>query len=348
MHVFIAGAGPVGLSAAIALTARGHRVTIADRAMGVTSESRAVAVNHNSLGLLAPSGVAQAILETGETVRTVRIMKEDALLARLKVPGQDRRWPTMVALPQSETERLMETAFERIGGRVMWGHSLVTVSQTQAGVTATIRADDTGAETVIEADLALGAEGTHSVTREALGLRFEGRQLPTTWSLADITCDWPFAEQACAVISDEGTINFLITLGNGRFRAIGNHPDVLAVVESMMRIEEVHWSNPFTVQLRVASAMGKGRIAIAGDAAHSHSPVGGQGMNLGIADAYAFADAVDAGDLAPYMAERPGAARRVVARTDRAYRLLSSTSKGARIARDTLLRSAGFVTRLLV
>ncbi|WP_108659353.1 FAD-dependent oxidoreductase [Acuticoccus kandeliae] len=348
MHVFIAGAGPVGLSAAIALIGRGHRVTIADRDPGITDESRAVAVNHNSLTLLAPSGAAQRILETGQRVRRVRIMRDGAVLSRIKVPGQDRRWPTMVALPQSATEGIMAEVLARIGGSVRWNTELKTITQSDRGVSATLADRETGETSAVEADFALGAEGSHSATRTALGIAFEGRVLPNDWSLADITCDWPYEEDACAVLGERGEINFFITLGNGRFRAIGNHPDVLGVARGMMNVREVHWANPFTVNLRVAAAMGRGRIAIAGDAAHTHSPVGGQGMNLGIADAFSFADAADEGDLAPYFAARPRHARRIVGGTDRAYRLLSSTSPAARLARDTLLRGAGVVTRLLI
>lgn len=347
MHVFISGAGPVGLSAAVALLGRGHRVTIVDRDAGITQESKAVAVNANSLQLLASSGVAQRILAAGEVVRTLRVLHEGSPFTRIKIPGAAKRWPTIVALPQSATEAQLEARLGELGGSVLWSHEVTGVAQDKAGIRAVISDRGTAERREITADYALGADGSRSTTREALGIAFAGRAMPEDWSLADVTCDWPWPEQACGNFTDHHDMTFMITIGSGRHRLIGNHPDVVATAGKLMTVREVHWANPFNVHLRVAETMGKGRVCLAGDAAHTHSPVGGRGMNLGIADAFAFADAVDSGDLDGYRAARLPAARRVVKWTDRAYRRVTTTSAPALALRNVAVRGMGVFTRML-
>lgn len=346
MHVFVAGAGPVGLSAAVALMRRGHKVTIADRDDGVTDESRAVGVNRSSLTLLAPSGVGQSILEAGTRVRHVRCMSGTRTLARIRVPGQNRRWPTLVALPQSRTERFLEEALRRLGGFVIWRHRLTGIEEHADGVRARIAPREGGPERIVEADFALGADGSRSTTREALGIRFEGSTYPEDWGLADITCDWPFPDEACAIFGEDGRVTFMITLGEGRHRVIGNHADVIGAARRLMNVSTVHWSNSFHVHLRIAEEMGRGRVALAGDAAHTHSPVGGQGMNLGIEDAFAFADAVDSGDLAAYRKTRLARARTVVRRTDLGYRVVTGKSRLGVRGRNAFVRLVGGLSRL--
>ncbi|RAI04416.1 hypothetical protein DLJ53_08250 [Acuticoccus sediminis] len=346
MHIFVSGAGPVGLSAAIALAARGYQVTIADREVGLTDQARAVGVNRNTLSLLTHCGAAARVLEEAQRVRSVRFLQGETLLTRLKVPGQDKRLPTLVALPQSETERILAETLARYAIDVLWQHETTALTQSDAGVEATLTHVGTGETRAVSADYAFGADGSHSAVRRLLDIDFPGRQVGGTWSVADAECDFPWPEQACAVLSDVCEVAFMITIGAGRYRLIANHPDVLETARRLMPVNRVISDNAFHVDLRVAEVMGKGRVALGGDAAHVHSPVGGRGMNLGIADAFAFAEAVEHGDMAHYRAERLAAAHRVVRWTDRAYRALTATSSIGVFARNSALRTVGFLSGL--
>lgn len=347
MHVYISGAGPVGLAAAIALAGRGYRVTMADRAAGITNEARAVGVNRNSLVLLSPSGAAAEIMARATLVRTARVMEDDRRLTELTIPGQKRRLPTLVALAQGETERVLLDIVQRHGIEVLWNFETTGLAETADGVTTTLTHRTTGETREIRADYGFGADGSHSAVRRLLGIAMSERMVDGTWSVADAHCETPWRNEACAVLSRVGAVGFFITIGGGRYRLISNRPDVLTLASRYMTVKDVLQEGTFTVGLRVAEVMGKGRVAIGGDAAHTHSPVGGRGMNLGIADAFAFAEAVEDRDLAAYRTARLGDAQKTVALTDRAYRMLSTTNPVGLIARNAALKTAGFVTGLI-
>lgn len=347
MRVLISGAGPTGMSAALALCAAGHDVVIADRSAGITNESRAVAVNRNSMTLLRDFGVTDAILAEGAVLRAARIMLNGKTLTRIIVPGSSQPLPTAVGLPQSRTEALLERALHTAGVEVMWSHELQTVSDDGTAVHATFLHRDTGETSEISADYALGADGSRSATRTALGIGATSEPLPENWSLADVVADWPFDEQAVGALSDTGAVLFMVTLGDGRHRLISNRPKVLDAAKPYVSVHRVDWSSDFNIQLSVVDVMGRGRVCLAGDAAHTHTPVGGRGMNLGIADAFAFANAVETGDFELYREERLKAAKRTVKATTRAYRLLTATGLAKRTLRNGLLSAAGLLTRAM-
>lgn len=347
MHIFVSGAGPVGLSAAVSLAARGHDVTIADRQPGITGDSRAVGVSRETLNRLAPSGAAARILEEAVLIRTGRVMVGDTLLARLKIPRQDDHPPSLVGIPQTRTEQILLDVFTRLGGTVLWNHETTALAQTPDHVEATLTDRATGATTPVRADYAFGADGSHSAVRNFLNIDFAGRALEGVWSVADAQCAWPWTEEAAAVLSNDGLVSFFIAIGGGRYRLVANHPDVVETAQRIGQVEDVQHAGEFEVNLRVAEVFGVGRVAIGGDAAHVHSPVGGRGMNLGIGDAFAFAEAVEAHDLPRYRAARLAAAQATVRWTHRFYRFVTAASPVGIIARNNLLRTAGAISRLL-
>ncbi len=347
MHIFVSGAGPVGLSAAIALAARGHEVTIADRDAGVTEEARAVGVSRNSLSLLSHCGATAQIMARAEVVRTARIVRDGETLTRLKIPGQDRRRPSIVALPQSATERILHDVLTRYGVSVLWQHETTGLAQSADAVEVELTHRETGVTRTVRADYAFGADGSHSAVRRLLNIDFPGRTLDDTWSVADAECEFPWPDQVCAVMSDTGAVAVIITIGEGRHRLISNRPDVVEIARGLMPVRNVLRESTFHVDLRAAEVMGVGRVCLGGDAAHVHSPVGGRGMNLGIADAFAFAEAVDDGDLALYRSARLASAKRTLRWTNRAFRALTPTGSAAVTARDVALRTAGAVSRLI-
>lgn len=359
-HVLISGAGPVGLSAAIACRQKGMDVTIIDRGDGATTESRAVGISFATLDLLAPSGAADLVLNEAERVRMVRVSKAGKKLTEIRVPGQTRKRPVLVALPQSRTEQILEEVANGLGVSVRRSTELhsaeIRHGKAVAGFGPRYDGDGGGAEQVrsgkeetLTVDALFGAEGSHGATREALGIGFPGKRLPGEWSLADIECKWPFAPaNACVDVHDDGTLLFIITTGGGTFRCIANHPDVIGRASGLLKLDRVISTYRFAMEIRLADRFGEGPIAIGGDAAHVHTPVGGQGMNFGIADAFAFADAVVAGDLEAYRTRRRRIDGRMVRLTTAAYHLASARTPGLRMLRGAVFRTAGFLTGLLV
>ncbi|MEQ8481748.1 MAG: NAD(P)/FAD-dependent oxidoreductase [Hoeflea sp.] len=359
-HVLISGAGPVGLSAAIACRQKGMDVTIIDRGDGATTESRAVGISFATLDLLAASGAADLVLNEAERVRMVRVSRAGRKLTEIRVPGQTRKRPFLVALPQSRTEQILEEVAGRLGVGVRRGTELhsaeIRDGKAVAGFGPRYDGEESGAgqpqsegdETLV-VDAMFGAEGSHGATREALGIAFPGKRLPGEWSLADIECDWPFAPaNACVDVHDDGTLIFIITTGGGRYRCIANHPDVVARASGLLKPDRIISTYRFAMEIRLADRFGEGPIAIGGDAAHVHTPVGGQGMNFGIADAFAFADAVAAGDLEAYRTRRRRIDGRMVRLTTAAYHLASARTPGLRMLRNAVFRIVGYLTGLLV
>lgn len=333
-QVLIAGAGPTGLAAALFLARRGVRVRVVDEAAGPTTTSKALAVNPRTLELLEPTGVADRILNEGQRIGVIRIADEGRITATLR-PDWSRISPgrPMTILPQARTEALLAEALAAFGVRPEYGAGLTGLSQTVDSVAATL---STG-ETVISA-LLLGADGAHSETRHALNLGFPGDASDLPWRLMDV--DIENAPQ------DEGLIDFqragpLITLpfSGGVFRVIGFGEDLLPRLPSHWKVGRIHWQSDFRVSHRMVPTMAVGRVALAGDAAHIHSPIGGRGMNLGIEDAWVYAVcALDAlnGDLsriADYARVRHAADEAWVKTSRRLTGFVASQSPGVRLVK---------------
>lgn len=300
-QVLIAGAGPTGLAAALFLTRAGVAVRVVDAAGAPTTTSKALAVNPRSLELLGPTGVADRIRAEGQDISAIRIAREGKVVAAFS-PRWDRIAPgrPMTILPQARTEALLAEALADLGVRAEWDVSLSSLTQDADAVTATLSSGE-----VVRAPLLLGADGAHSATRHALNLDFPGDASDTLWELADVEIDGAPRDEARIEFQRAGPI-VILPFAGGTFRLIGFGGDLLSRLPPGWRAREVVWRSDFRVSHRMVPTMAVGRVALAGDAAHIHSPIGGRGMNLGIEDAFVFAAcAVDAlngkpGRLADY------------------------------------------------
>ena len=347
--VTIIGAGPTGLSAALALTVRGCTVRVLERNDATTTESRAVGMNRRSLLHLATVGAMDPILAVAEPLRRARLHSRGKPITTLRIPQAASGPPTVVALPQSRTEAMLAERLQAEGVRIDYETEATSLSQTAEQ--ANVVAQGPSGQMDIASDLVLGADGSHSVTRKSLGIDFAGHRYAGDWSLFDAVLDWPWPEiQAAAFLDNPDGIFFMITLGDGRRRVIGNVAALEDRVRKLMPVGEISWRNEFNLSERRVDRYGTGRIWIAGDAAHVHSPVGGMGMNLGIDDAFDFAGTVVSGDFDAFEQRRKAAADRVMRIADRGYRLMTARNPMVRHLRNLAFKAVGaspFIQRRL-
>jgi len=307
--LLIVGAGPTGLTAAVELARRGIAARVIDAKSDPLPLSRAVGINAHSLTLLQASGVAERLLNAGIRVRELLIHDHERVISRIRLDREEQPYNFMLALPQDETEAILTRRFKALGGRVEFGVELsgLAIAGDQAQATLTNTADGRVEEAAY--DRVLGADGVHSAVREAAGLPFEGFDLPGTWGVADLeSAAWPHRDRACLFRRPEGAILVVIPIGPFRYRVVANHPKALDALPTGLTVDRLRREAEFEIAIRQVPAYAAGPVFLAGDAAHCHSPAGGRGMNLGMADAASFArrfaEEEPGETLAGYSAER--------------------------------------------
>ncbi|KAA0096753.1 FAD-dependent oxidoreductase [Mycolicibacterium sp. P1-18] len=353
--VLIVGAGPTGLTLAAALLVHGAHVTLVDRQAEAANTSRAAAVNARTLEVLEGVDVTRRLLKEG--IEAPRFAIRDGAKALLAVDfsGLPTAHPFTLMVPQSTTERLLLERVRELGGDVVRPKALATVTEDATGVTATFDDGDT-----VRARYVVGADGMHSTVRTQAGIGFTGGAYDHSFVLADahLRGDAPTDEVRLFWASEGLTV--VAPLPDGAFRIVAPADDAPEVpspafVQHLLdargpggiTVTDVVWGSRFRILHRVADTYRQGRILLAGDAAHVHSPAGGQGMNLGIQDAIALADAlaaVLAGEpdtrLDEYAAARRPVALRVITLTDRLTRL-ATMPPALRPARNAALKVLG-------
>jgi 2-polyprenyl-6-methoxyphenol hydroxylase-like FAD-dependent oxidoreductase len=338
---------------ALWLTRLGIRVRIVDKTAEAGTTSRALAVQARTLELYQQIGLSDAVVDRGRKMTTVNLWTTGRHVARVIFGDMGRGlspFPYALIYPQDEHERLLIDWLATAGVRVERQTELVAFEQTSDGVRARLRRAD-GATNACEAAYLAGCDGAHSAVREGLAIGFPGGTYNHLFYVADV-------EARGAVMNGElhaalDTTDFLIVFplkDEGRARLIGtvqkdpgqqddrlSWNDVSERVIEWLRIdvERVRWFSTYRVHHRVADRFRDRRAFLLGDAAHIHSPVGGQGMNTGIGDAvnlaWKIADVAhgraDSSLLDSYEPERIAFARHLVATTDQAF--TSATSDGA-------------------
>lgn len=300
--VMIVGAGPTGLTAALELSRLGIPVRIIDKLQLPRTTSRAIGIQARTLELLAQRGLADKLVRLGHKASGVSFHGDGRCLARLDLSRIPSPYNFTLLLAQSETERVLGEAVARQGVRIERGVELVAVAQNALShepspVRAVLRHPN-GALEEANAPWLISAEGAHSVVRTTLDLQFEGKTLDTTFALADVRMDGDLPETDFHAFSSEHGSLILFPFGGDRVRLVASDPPekgsepTLAELQQLWdqrshvpaHFHDLSWASFFRVNSRMVSHLKIGRLLLGGDAAHVHSPAGGQGMNTGIQD----------------------------------------------------------------
>ena len=335
MRVLIVGAGPTGLTAGVELARKGIHAEIIDKKPEPSKLSRAVGILPSSLGILEPSGVTQRLLKEGIKIQEVRLFSEAQQILSLSLKGGHPNRDFIIALAQDRTEKVLQKALIEFGGSVTFSRELVYLDQSDGRV---VVGTSDGHESAY--DIVIGADGINSKVRENLGIEYLGFDLPETWSIADVGAqNWPNAGVFTACLLGGGRVVVIVPLEVERFRVISNTEDALAILPLKMNVITKHREGKFKLSIRQASRYDIGRVFLAGDAAHCHSPIGGRGMNMGISDAAELASCIVTEDLNGYGIFRHHVGANIIATTERARRALTSRSSLTRLMTTTACRS---------
>lgn len=345
MHVLIVGAGPVGLALALALHRQGIAARHVDRAAAPSTHSKALGIQARTLEAVARLGLAEPLLSAalrpaGASIHFGGRVRELDLSHRLHP-----RFPSQVILPQAETERLITNALRAVGAAPVERGVELTGLETSTGI-ARLRHPG-GREEEAVFDHIIGCDGAHSAVRKAAGIAFEGARYEESFVLADGQAEG-LAPARIHLVPGHGRGHFFFPLPGGAWRAVAALPRGAQVAEGDLshfqlpgiRFADPVWWSAFAISHRVAATYRAGRAVLAGDAAHIHSPAGGQGMNLGIQDACSLAQALPRGEaaLAEWATARRAVAQLVIRRTDALTNLILGHSVGIRVLRAVGLR----------
>jgi 2-polyprenyl-6-methoxyphenol hydroxylase-like FAD-dependent oxidoreductase len=350
--VLVVGAGPSGLTLAAALVQRGVRVTVVDRQAEGANTSRAAVVHARTLEVLEPLDVARRLVARGLQAQRFTIRDRDSVLMPISFDDLPTRYPYTLMVSQAVTESVLLERLTELGGRVLRPRSVVDLQQDASGATVTL---DDGRR--LRARYVVGADGMHSTVRQRAGIGFTGAAYGESFVLADVRLTGGVPSDEVILYFSPAGMVVVAPLPDGVHRIVATvdeapeQPDI-AYVQALLDargpkaeravVRKVLWGSRFRVHHRLADAYRAGRVLLAGDAAHVHSPAGGQGMNAGILDAVALADALAqalAGTesaLDAYGELRRPIAQQIVAFADRLTRM-AVVRPGLRSLRNLLL-----------
>lgn len=302
-EVLVVGAGPVGLTMAAELARYGVAVRVVEKAAQRTDKSKALVLWSRTLELLDRSGSGDSFVRAGLKVTAANIIAGTREVAHVRLDTMDTPHPYALMIPQSETERLLEAHLNNVGVEVERRVEMTTFAPDADGVAVALRHPD-GREETLRTSWLIGCDGAHSAVRHGLGMSFEGDTQPSDWLLADVhlSGDATSALEIRIFWHKDGTMA-MFPIAPGRYRVIadvgdahGGSPREDPSLEEIQAILDARgpggitasapiWLASFRINERKVADYRKGRVFLAGDAAHIHSPAGGQGMNTGMQDA---------------------------------------------------------------
>ncbi|MEM7222267.1 MAG: FAD-dependent monooxygenase [Pseudomonadota bacterium] len=303
-RVLIVGAGPVGLFLACLLRRHGIAFRIVEQEGGPCVEARATQIQARSLEMLAQEGLIEVFLAAGNVLTEGQLFGADGqLLKTIPFTQVASPYPFHLSIAQSRTERLLLDHLTGAGQIVEWNRRLVAFEQWEEGVLVLLR-DQDGREERAAFDYLVACDGAHSRVREGLAMALRGSDYPATFTIADVEIEGPLPQDKITVYSAPQATTFFAPLADSRTLFVADVLDhQLAADKSVPSLEDLHevlrvagvehfrivdqpnWCGYFHCHRRLARHFRKGRVFLAGDAAHVQSPAGGLGLNTGWQDA---------------------------------------------------------------
>lgn len=353
--VLITGAGPTGLTMANLLARMDIPFLLIDKKPHPSRESKAFGIHARTLEIFDQLGIAEKAIHQGNIDNTVHVLikNKEAAKFRLReiIPGESS-FPYFLILAQHKTEQLLMDALESQGQKVHWEHELTHFSEKGEEKLAKIKGPS-GEEQFVQFQYLLGCDGASSFVREQAGFAFEGKTYSPTFYLADGALDWAHPHGDIYFCMAPGHISGIFSFAEkNKYRIFnflntridkknGNlsREDFQEILDSNpyldQQLKNPDWFSIFKIHSRITNVFQKGSIFLAGDAAHVHSPAGGQGMNTGIQDAYNLAwklalvvkDSAAPALLNSYHEERHKIAHNLHKTTDRFFQLMISQNK---------------------
>ena len=355
--ILIVGAGPVGLFLANECARRGLRWKIIETRSSQSIHSKALAIFPRTLEIFDMAGVIAPILESANRVTQVRLVTRGRTLARMQFTPEETPYSFVAMVPQDVTEKILVEELRRKGGDIDYDTTFISADEEDDGVYVTFAHKGEPAE--CKAAFVVGCDGARSKVRQTLKLPLEGGDYAESYLLADIETNETLAADEMQICPSEFGPAAIFPMSATRRRLVstiehpeGDAPSLKLVREvlaqrapSGIEARALHWSSYFRIHHRCVSQLRVGRVFLAGDAAHIHSPFGGQGMNTGLHDVWNLVwklDLVLRGHgndelLESYAAERLPVIKNVIETTDHMTRILGTPNKFAQSLRDVLI-----------
>ena len=360
-QILIIGAGPSGLALAAELERRGVDAAIVDQQPAGANTSRACVVHARTMEVLEPLGVTRDLLAEGVKVPVFRVRDRNRPLLTIDFSDIPSFYRFTLMIPQNRIEQILLQHLEGFGCNVVRPCKLIRYAASPSLVEAQIQTN--GCDQSIKAQWLIGCDGMHSTVREQSGIAFSGGEYGASFVLADVSMNWPLSREEVTLFYSPNGLVVVAPLPNERFRIVATVDEAPEVpsrefMQAMLdgrgptinpgRIHDVAWSSRFHIHHRVAQTPRRGRVLLCGDAAHVHSPAGGQGMNTGIQDSISLAEALtstlhdgDEARLDAWAAQRHKVATDVVTLTDRMTRVATMKSPTGQALRNIAVAFAG-------
>lgn len=358
-EVLIVGAGPTGLALAAALRQAGVDHLLIDALDGAQNTSRAAVVHAHTLEMLQTIGVAAPLSAASLPLTDFTVRDRDQPLLTVSFAKLPSPFQHMLMVPQTTTEAVLQARLQALGGAVHRGVAALSAAPVSGGAEVQVRTAD--GEAAIRARYVVGGDGMHSMVRSAAAIGFAGEAYGESFVLADVRMDWPLGPTEVSLFFSPSGLVVVAPLPDGSYRIVATLEDApeqpqIADMQRLLdargpaaapaRITAIAWSSRFRVHHRLADAYRSGPFLLMGDAAHVHSPAGGQGMNTGLADAVLLGhaltrvirDGAPEATLDDYAQVRRPAAREVLALASRLTRIATVRSPLLRRLRNLALR----------